>query len=293
MTDQMLEESPDTMLAKVSNTEMALWSETKRQEFVDLFKQRSMVAQYLLVQSANLIIHRARERHFIGGSTSEKLFEKLHREELTSDYGRNVAGRNTTELNRIAEERVALLLEELPSTQKAVSIIDPETAALIRKKEALLDKLKELKEKLEELPNEIDMRELAPNTTVGAFLKQVDDLEDLREKTIKQMAKIGKEGNSVLSIINKRLYKGLPGLSEAVVKVVNQYVERATALSGVTRRVEEKVKFGDSEAAVTLLKTFENDEVAVSDTIKLEFTAALEQLNLAGKKKLSGGRKKN
>ena len=51
------------------------------------------------------------------------------------------------------------------------------------------------------------------------------------------------------------LYHGLPGLFDAVVKVVNDYMERATAFSALNRRVGEQVQFCDSEAALEMLAT--------------------------------------
>jgi hypothetical protein len=42
--------------------------------------------------------------------------------------------------------------------------------------------------------------------------------------------------------------------------------------------------FGDSKAALELLKGFEKDELDISDSIKSEFAGALEKLNVAAKK---------
>ncbi len=295
MSDQIFEETAETMIARVKNAEMALWSETKRQDFVNLFDSRSLAAQYVMVRVAAIIAEKAKERYFIGQRTFSDLFSEPHPQvsqkydDKTGDY--RVAGRTVLELDQIAVDRAKVILDELPSTNKAVSIIDPETSELLQQRDDLLLQLKALREELEEVPTELNMRELPPDTTIADFLKQIDDLEENRESIIKKMGRIGKEGNNLQVIINKRLYKGLPGLSEAVVTVVRQHWERATALAQVTRRVEEKVKFGDSEAAVDLLKGFESDEITVSDSVKNEFKAALEKLNLAGSKRLAPSKK--
>jgi hypothetical protein len=96
---------------------------------------------------------------------------------------------------------------------------------------------------------------------------------------------MGQTGIELDNQINKALYLGLPGLSDAVIKVVADHLERAVAFDQTTRRVTEKVLFGDSEAAMELLKGFERDEVTVSDNIKAEFSAAMLKLGIAAGKK--------
>jgi hypothetical protein len=103
---------------------------------------------------------------------------------------------------------------------------------------------------------------------------------------------IGDEGRTLDSKINKFLYDGLPGLSDAVIKVVKEYAERAAGFSALNRRVAEQVQFGDSEAAMEMLKTFEKDEVRISGDVKMQFDKAMEALRLAGKKGLPASRLK-
>jgi hypothetical protein len=101
---------------------------------------------------------------------------------------------------------------------------------------------------------------------------------------IAKLDEIGKEGQSLDSRINKFLYNGLPGLSDAVIRVVIEYIERYTGFSALNRRVAEQVKFGDSEAAMEMLRTFEKDEVKVSSDIQGQFDAALDALKVAAKR---------
>jgi len=90
----------------------------------------------------------------------------------------------------------------------------------------------------------------------------------------------------------------LPGLSEAVVKLITQYTDKATAFSALNRRVAEQVQFGDSEAALSMLKSFEKDEATVSSEVREQFDQALEALKAAAKagaglnriKKLTSGK---
>ena len=84
--------------------------------------------------------------------------------------------------------------------------------------------------------------------------------------------------------INKRLYKGIPGLSDAVISAVNDHFDKARALDQLDRRVEEQVMFGDCKAAIETLQTFEKDEIDLGDSIKLKLKAEVVKLLGAGTK---------
>ena len=62
----------------------------------------------------------------------------------------------------------------------------------------------------------------------------------------------------------------------------------------MSRRVSERVAFGDSDGALSLLEFFEKDEAVVSDNIQAEFDTALEKLHLSKKavKQLKAAKKK-
>lgn len=297
--DQILEQSPAEMLAKVSNSSIALWSDDKKKEFVDLFDRRSRTAQYLLKKTALIIIEKAHYKHFIGIRVYGELSEKasavgLHDRRANHYDPKSIGGRSMDELDTIAGERAKLILDELPPITKAVEIIDPVTAKLMKEQEKLIQTLKELRSELNLLPTTVSMREVDSTMSIGAFLEHIEAIEDKRAKVVQKMQKVGAKGQELDNVINKKLYNGLPGLSEAVVNVVTQYLDRSTGLNAVTRRVEEKVKFGDDAGAVELLKGFEKDEVTISDSVKAEFSAALEKLNLLGaksKKALAGPKK--
>jgi len=288
--DQMLEQTPSAMLAKISEGTMASWDDDKKKDFVDLFERRSKTAQYILKQTALIIISKAHNRHFIGQRVHDELSEKAHTHGLYDVRGnynnpQEVGGRTLSELDSIAEERAQLILEELPPIQKAVAIIDPDTAKMMKDREKIIRDLRSLKDELFTVPTTVSMREVDQSMTIGAFLEHIEELEDKRTKIVRKMQKAGSKGQELDSVINKRLYNGLPGLSEAVAKVATQYIERATGLNATTRRVEERVKFGDDEGAVELLKGFEKDEVTISSSVKAEFASALEKLSLLGAKK--------
>jgi tripartite-type tricarboxylate transporter receptor subunit TctC len=111
----------------------------------------------------------------------------------------------------------------------------------------------------------------------------VREREEERQKLIKRMNTLASEGRRLESEISKTLFAGLPGLSDAVVAVIRNHVEQALAFESTGRRVEEQVKFGNSTAAVELLRHFESDEVKVSDQVKAQFDEALNKLKVAAK----------
>ena len=120
--------------------------------------------------------------------------------------------------------------------------------------------------------------------TVAQFRALVKAADKKRRELVDKLHECGKEGSRLEAVVGKRLFKGLPGLAEAVCEVITQHLERSKALDATSRRVTEQVKFGDSEAALELLRHFESDEAEVSAKVKATFTDALEKLKLAVKK---------
>lgn len=294
-----MEELVDQALIKRVETEsMDKWSDERRKEFCQTFEDRAMAASYILAITAHKIWETAIERHFVSDKHSVDLVVKSRNGliylpnqffDKTSNYSCRTAGsRSVDELKKLAEERAELILAELPPLKDAVRIIDPVTAKRLDKRDALLKQVKLLKVKFEQASEAIKMVDLDQSMTIGEFRKMCKDREKLRKRLADEMNEIGKEGTELAQQINKALYAGLPGLSDAVVKVVNEHIERATGLGAMTRRVTERVMFGDSKAALEILKGFEKDEVEVSANIKAEFAEALGKLKIAGHKLLKG-----
>ena len=142
-------------------------------------------------------------------------------------------------------------------------------------------RLPESTDQIEKVTEPIVMSDMPQDMTIGAFRAIVRDREKERRRLITEMNECGKEGQELERQISKALYSGLPGLSDAVVDVILSHRERAAALDTFGRRAVEQIKFGDSEAAMSLLKHFEQDEITVSDTVRSKFTEALAQLKLA------------
>lgn len=286
--EELTEKGALSAIIKVEQEAMITWSDGRRTEFVKTFEDRARVTRYLLHKTAELIWERATSRRYVSNKHKPEVncFKQssyIHDKDCGyPDY--TVGGRLVSELITIAEQRAETVLDELPPIKKAVLIIDPATAKKMDKRDELLKKVRALKHQLEEIGGPISMAEVNQDMTVGEFRKMVKDRDKKRTRLLEEMEEIAVEGNELDQVINKKLYEGFPGLSNAVIKVVNDYDERAIALDATTRRVNERVMFGDSKTAMELLKNFEKDEVEVSDRIKLEFKGALEKLKIAGKR---------
>lgn len=269
-------------MVQVSATSMVAWSDDKRKQFCGLFEDRSSAAYEILFLTACAIYDSAKNRHFIPAAPSfhEKLFGNFR-----NHYRSSVGGRSHEELRQIARDRAKTILDTLPASRDAVEVIDSETAGKMRKKEKLDEKLAELQAELEDLPCEIKMSEMDQSMTLGQFREYVELEVEKRKKVMATVQRVGGQARALEVEISKKLYHGLPGLKEAVAKVITAHLERATFLNATTRRVVEKVTFGDSEEAMTLLSGFEQDELKVSDSVKAEFAGALEALNLHAAKK--------
>jgi hypothetical protein len=282
---------------ELSKDALVSWSEEKRKDFVKTFNDRVKVAQFVLLETASKVLQKATTKQFISAKHTRGLLEIDNQKSALVDgvtHGRysayygdgaKIGGRIASELCQIATERADRILENLPGLKEAVRVISPEVAKMIEKRESLFEHGKQLMVQAEEVSGSVDMDDFPPSTTLAKFKAMLKDREKKRKTLMEKLSETGDEGVALDKKINKFLYSGLPGLSEAVVKVIKDHVERATAFSAMDRRVSEQVQYGDSEAALQLLKGFERDEVTVSDEIKSQFDNALKVLKLAGNKK--------
>jgi hypothetical protein len=263
---------------------MAAWSETKKAEFIATFEKRSAASRLILETTASCVLEIASRRKFVSTKHVNQV-ERSSTVDCQWNKHQEVTGRSNEDIHKIAQAQAEAILKGLPPLKKAVQIIDPDTAKKIDARDKLLVKGKKIRDELVELAEPIRMVDLDQNMTVGEFRKLVKDRERKQKRLVNQLDEIAKDGNELENAINKALYAGLPGLSDAVVKVVNDCYERSSALDATTRRVAERVKFGDSAAAMDILRRFEDDEVEVSEEIKAEFDGALKKLKVAGTKK--------
>lgn len=304
---QMTEHLPEiTALSReLGKDAMIAWSEEKKKDFTVKFSERARVSQYIMALTAELVVQEAKAKQFIsdkhlGGmqyrDTSSKLRDRREKPIITGSYYNEsyfdtVGGRQTDELRKIAKDRADQILANLPELQAAVEIISPEISKAIEKRDSLLDQGKKLFKLAEEVSGSLNMADVDQKMSVGEFREFVKARHKKRRDLLYKMEEVGKEAQSLENKINRFLYAGLPGLSQAVMDVINNLFEKVTALGTLNRRVEEKVMFGDSAAAVTLLQSFEKDELAVSDEVKSQFDRALEALKVAGAKKVKALKK--
>jgi hypothetical protein len=262
-------------LQTISKDALTHWTDEKRKDFVSTFKQRANVAKYVMQETAGQITIIASNRKFI----SNKHTNKIKPTDLCR-YNADFGGRSHNELVELALERARATLKGLPALNKAVQIINPELSKKIESRDRLIEECKKLAARHGELSEPIVMSEVDQKMTVAAFRSMVKDTCKKRDKIALELNEVSKEALEFESQIDKELYSGIPGLSDAVVKVIQDHYDKVTALDQMTRRVEEQVMFGDSDAALELLKGFEKDESKVSDEIKAEFDKALLVLKL-------------
>jgi len=290
------------LVATIAGSDLTLWSEERQNQFVDTFKDRSCAARYILAKTAEVIFETAEHRKFVSGRHKMKAFgtfSRVHPSDFFSEKERKeyaghywnantVGGRAIKELDQIAEERAEEVLKNLPALKDAVQIIDPETAKKITRLEVLKKRGQEIAEELTEITQPIVFEDLPDTMTIGEFRAHVKGLEKRRRELLDRLSDIGTEGSSLEGQVNKTLYGGLPGLTDAVCKVVLEHLERSAALDVTSRRVEYLRKLGNNEAALDLLRHFEKDEKTISESVGASFKAALEKLQLASKKSKSG-----
>jgi len=268
---------------------LATWSDEKRAEFVKLFNKRSNTGRILLLMTAEEILASCWRRKILasrhvfkfvsrwGGACSNdrdiNLRPQYRHEVLETD-------RTSDELGRIARERADNTLESLPPLQKALSILDPGTLAKMKRRDVLIGKGEQLVPQLEEMSESIRMSDHL-DLNVAQFLELVAARNVERLKLVRELNKIGREGRQLEEEINKALFKGIPGLSDAVVDVCEKMMQQATSMGEMYRRVEERVRFGDSLEAMAILERFEKDEMTVDTDLAARLRAALDKLKIA------------
>jgi hypothetical protein len=282
MADSLLEGDNAALIATSDSRSMVLWTDEKKKDFLKTFYERTGTAKRILYYTAVEISNLAHNRRFL----SRKHLNQIDRVSVKCPYYNwDNAGRTEDEVQKIGKERADSIIKNLPSLNSALKVVDSDTAELIEKYEVLKAELQAVKDALDDASEDIELEDLDPNMTIAEFRKFIKDNEELRFKLVRQSSEKGLELQNLDRTICKRLYAGVPGISEALIKIINEHYERITALGQVERRVEERVKFGDSPEALSILEHFEKDEVSISDNVKAEFEKALEALQISKKVK--------
>ena len=292
------EGTAEQMLATVTTGGIALWNDDKKKDFVTTFQQRLLASRYVLVKTAEQIRVVAQEKQYIsakhtGDIKNVKTTRDIRDKEVYLDHRgceqtrvsyTMAGGRDVSQLDQIALARAEAVLAELPPLKQALVVIAPETAAQLAQVEKLEKEGQKLVDRLNEVTQVIDLKELDQTTTLAQLHQMIEQRDDERAVLIRKIEKISEQGASVQKMVAKKLYGGLPGLSDAVVAVINEHYDRSLAMDAMGRRVEEQVMFGDSDSALELLRGFEQDEITVSDSVKAQFSAAMETLRNSVKK---------
>jgi hypothetical protein len=293
--------NPFSLMVGDSAAAMALWTDDKKKDYVELFKQRANASMYILRHTARKLASSAKEKQFLGIPRYNKLVEDCcnfagedairgerhnygHSE--TSDLWRKTYDRSQADMDAIVKDRVVSLIKNLPSLNAAMLILDPETHAKMLRRDEIREKGQELTDKFAEISVDVRLSDMDQNMSIGAFRLYMKDLEGKRKAMLEQLEEIGKEGQDLERHINKALFKGLPGIGEEIESVVKELYQQSKDMGSTSRSVENTVLYGDCEAALAILESFKGDEKKVSTAIGLRFQNGLEllKLKLAGKK---------
>jgi len=274
--------------------QMALWSDDKRKDFVSTFNKRVEASEYILEQTAQIITQEARRRQYLSAKHNKAVEFTRNRYHYR---GNGVGNRDASDLDAIAQDQAKSILKSLPPLKKAVQIIDPDTSQMIIDKEKMEVKGQKMLDQLKEVGGDLDLNDLDSKTTIGELQALVKKRERTRRSLVNKLDELGDELHELDKKICKKLYAGIPGLSEAVISAVKNCIEKSKAIGQMGRRVEERVMFGDSEAAMEILHGFEKDEVSLSNDIKQQFDNAMKALKLKAApkkaaKRLTKGTKK-
>lgn len=305
--DNLSSEDPTTMLATLhADHGLQTWSDDKKRDFARTFDSRVLEARYILTATAEKVQDIAERRKFISARHIKQIDRSLpfQRHVATpnmrrpSDWQTDEAStaqremlarcRTIAELDQIAEQRAASIIKALPPLNKAVQLIDKDTAAMIVQRDKLQAEAQTLADELDETPTRIAMSEVDQTMTVAAFRQMITDAKSVRDAKIKRLRELAEKGVELEQAISKALFAGLPGLSDAVTETIVAHFERAMALVEIGRRVTEQVLFGDSAAAMKILSTFEHDEVKVNDEMTTKVANAMAKLRAQA---LSEGKK--
>lgn len=282
---------------------MASWDTPRRLAFVKTLEERGNVHAALAMLEVEALLAIAESRHFISRKHRNEISEKTAKSHFRLDNWQNLlgyygtrdrysqpsqefCGRSKSELGQIAGDSAKAIAKNLPKLADAVRVIDSVTADKIDEARKLRTQLDTHEATLKELTTPLVLTEFAkenPKALASEFVSIVEGRAAKAKTLVETMNGLGKKGMELQTQIDKALYEGLPGLSEAVVELAVEKIKSVSAMPQMMRRVSETVQFGDSTQATAMLSTFEKDELKLDDSIKEKFAAAMEKLRTAAK----------
>jgi len=284
---------------------MASWDTPRRLAFVKTLKERGNVHAALAMLEVEALLAIAESRHFISRKHRNEISEKTAKSHFRLDNWQNLlnyygtrdsrgymqpsqefCGRSKSELGQIAGDSAKAIAKNLPKLADAVRVIDAVTADKIDEARKLRTQLDTHEATLKELTTPLVLTEFAkenPKALASEFVSIVEGRAAKAKTLVETMNGLGEKGMELQTQIDKALYEGLPGLSEAVVELAVEKIKSVSAMPQMMRRVSETVQFGDSTQATAMLSTFEKDGLKLDDSIKEKFAAAMEKLRTAAK----------
>lgn len=266
----------------VESKDLTSWGDLKKQEFTRIFTNRAKRYADIMYLTAQYVYNEALEKSFI---PDVQWWEYIGRGcfcNHTNDFN---------EMEEIARARSRQILDELPALNKALEVIDPETSALVVQRDNLKSKIDELLKKLSSLSKTLTMSDY-DDMLVKDFRSMVRGIEESREDLASKINKIAPDLYELERKVGNRLRKGVPEISTSLLSLVDGLRERSKNVPNMIRRVEERVNFGDSEAAMSIFSSFEKDELELSDSAKESLKKSLEALGVGASSKDSGKDKK-
>lgn len=278
-----MEETTTELLASTSSDAMREWSEQRRKDFVHMYMQRADAAIAILVRTAERL-HESAVRRFIYPQKAT-----FSNDVRICHYGTH-GDRKWEEIEEVATKRADAIFSELPQVKKALEVTNPDVFELMVKKDKVIKTGTEKLKKLNEISQTISLSELDQKMTIGEFRQYAEERESMRKRLVRELNDLAQEGNGLEAKIHKALFKGIPGLKEAIEVAIDAQMARVKGFEQLKRRVQEKVLFGDSDAAQELLQHFKDDEVELDVDVKKQIAEALAKVNLVKKTKALKGK---
>jgi hypothetical protein len=257
---------------------MTTWTDKRRDDFVNTFNERVAASKSITATTNHRLWLWASERHLVSRADAGPRY---------TPFSCHTSSRSDQEIEKIAKARLEEIIKDIPGTRQLISIIDKETGKLMDKRDLIQKQIQGLTVQLEEISQDIDIEDIDQNMSVGTFRKMVTDRVKKHDQLSRTFARLAKEGHELTVTIDKKLYKGLPGIRETINTIVKNQDDRVEGLNQMLRRVTEQVKFGDSVTAMKMLETFEKDEIHISEEWTNKLRLAVDNLRKPQAKKIA------
>lgn len=276
------ETSLDSLVKLVENDSIVNWPDDKKNDFITLLKKRGSVSGYLLTSIAKRIYQEAISRKFIKENKKEFHCSKYFDSDKTwCRLNNTVGGRNLQDLEEIIKEKSDNILAELPTMKFAIQILKPNLVGSYDQIEKLTKEINKIIKENNKIKEDIsDIENFDETKTMKEYKEYVKTQMELYNEGVLKANSKSLERITYKNKVDKALIKGFPEIAESIEEIVEKLLEQATTVNIFLRRIEEKVKFGDSALALDLLKNFEKDEKETSSELKDTLKSIKQKLKL-------------